>query len=147
MAGLILAIFALVLLVVAFVVARMGGLPRKVRLQFIVSEFLIAPIMLLMVLAVGEMAGGDVSGAQHVVMAIPLFLLLAGVWRYPRATAILLVVFGLIMLVVWSLAAATTDIRRDEIWVFILMVALFCVAPLAAGWLLWRAQASASHGT
>lgn len=145
--GLIFAFFAFVVLVGALVVPRMLRLPHSVRLQLIASALLVLPIALLMTLAIGEMAGGDLSGAQHVVMATPLFLLLAGAWRYPRATAIVLLVFGFIMLLMWSVGAATTDIRHDEIWVFILMVLLLCVMPLAAGWLLWRAQASASHAT
>lgn len=85
------------------------------------------------------------SGAQHVLTAIPLFLLLAGAWRYPRATALVLVAFGVIMLLVSSLGVATSDVRRDELWVLTFVVFVLVVAPLAAGWLLWRA--SASHGT
>ena len=143
MGGLIFGFFAFVVLVGALVLARVGsGLSRKTRLQLVASALLVVPIVLLMILAVGEMVGGDVSGAQHVVMAIPLILLLAGAWRYPRATAIVLVFFGLVMLLMWSLAAATTDIRHDEIWVFILMILLISGTPLAAAWLLWRASAS-----
>jgi hypothetical protein len=67
---------------------------REARLKAIALALLAIPLAVLALFAVGEVAGGDWSGLQHVVQALPLVLLALAAYRWPVAAGWLLVVVG-----------------------------------------------------
>ena len=92
-------------------------------------------------IAVAEMSGGDVSGAQHLGEVALVLLLMLAAWRYPRAVGVLLLVLGALLLVL-MLVRFETGPRPDgaEAVVWPIMGLLLVVPPLAAGWLLWAGR-------
>jgi hypothetical protein len=101
---------------------------------------LVIPIVLLLVLAIGEMVGGDMSGAQHIVMAAPLILVLLVAWRSPRVAGTLLLAMGVLLLMAWIALITSRGVHGTEILGYAVAGLLIFVPPLAAGWLLRRAE-------
>ncbi|HSG42327.1 MAG TPA: hypothetical protein VLA72_04150 [Anaerolineales bacterium] len=54
------------------------------------------PLVILLLFAIGETAGGDWSGLGHLIQAIPLVLLMWLGWKYPLWGGILLLVLSFI---------------------------------------------------
>ncbi len=101
------------------------------------SALLGAPIAILLLLGLGEMAGGDVTGVQHLVEVVPLLLLLIAAWRWPRVAGIALVCIGSIVLLVWAVLAVTASERASPtVWAIVGLGLFF--PPLLAGSLLLR---------
>lgn len=109
--------------------------PHAWELKLVASVLLAIPSTALLVLAAGEMLGGDVSGSQHLVQALPLLVLLVLGWRLPRIAGNVLLVVGALLLAAWAVWVLTGD--QPEILPFGLV--LFAPA-LIAGWLLRRAH-------
>ena len=59
-------------------------------------------IGVLLLFTVGEVTGGDVSGLQHLVQLLPLAVVLAISWRFPRVAGFALIVAGVIVLNLFS---------------------------------------------
>jgi cytochrome bd-type quinol oxidase subunit 1 len=96
------------------------------------------PALLLTALAVGEMAGGDVSGVQHVPEALARAVLALVAWRHPRRVGAILLVAGVILLAAWMGLTLSAD-RHDSGATLVLIAAMLFVPPLVAGWLLYTA--------
>jgi len=102
--------------------------PTSTQLKIAGMVFLAIPILILAGFAVGEMAGGDITGIQHVVQLTPLVLLGWLAWKRPLwgGTALigLAVIFtGLYFLVIHGFPLPTV----------ILTVAFLFAAPFLAG--------------
>jgi len=82
--------------------------------------------------ALGEMAGGDITGLQHLLPAAILALLLWVAWRRPRRAGIVL----LVLAVPFDAAYIALLVVRDLPPVWALVVAL---PPVVTGLLLVRA--------
>jgi hypothetical protein len=55
---------------------------KKINLLKLIGLFFISlPILLLLAFTIGETAGGDISGLQHIVQAIPFILLAILAWK------------------------------------------------------------------
>ena len=112
------------------------------RLKLAASALLAVPTAVLLLFAVGEMADSDLSGAQHLVQAAPLLLLLIAAWRYPRAAGIALLGLGALLFAVWLVFVLTERSPAPQ-GISILMWAgaglILFVPPLVAGWLLLKA--------
>jgi hypothetical protein len=118
-------------------------LPAATRLKLAASLILAAPAAALLALAVGEMLGGDPSGAQHIAQAAPLLLLLAAGWRYPRAAGVVLLCLAPILLAAWLVFVVTrgeSAPRGLEILGWVATGLVVFVPPVAAGWLLLKAS-------
>jgi cytochrome bd-type quinol oxidase subunit 1 len=96
---------------------------------------LAVPAAVLAAFAIGETAGGDVSGLQHVPEAAALLVLLVAGWRYPRATGAILLVLGSVLFAVWFVFAVA---NLNPLAVVVTALILFA-PPIVAGWLLYRA--------
>jgi len=116
-------------------------LQPQTRLKVAASAVLAVPIVLLLLLTVGEMAEGDPSGAQHLVQAAPLVLLLIAAWRYPGAVGLALLCLSPLLLALWLVFVLTSGSPSQDtpllIWVGVGFV-LFA-PPVVAGWLLLKA--------
>ncbi len=105
------------------------------RLKIAAIALLLVPIAILLLFAIGETAGGDWSGLQHVPEAAVLLVLLAAAWRYPYVTGLVLMAAGVALFAGW-LVFALANLSASAIVVAALM--LFA-PPIVAGWLLYRA--------
>ncbi|MGE0601179.1 MAG: hypothetical protein AB7J35_17505 [Dehalococcoidia bacterium] len=113
----------------------------KPYLKSVAVGLLAIPALLLTVLALGEMVGGDVTGAQHIPEALALVVLAAAAWRYPARVGVILMVAGAVLLALWSLLALTSGGHDSPASLVMVAVILF-VPPLVAGWLLYSAGRS-----
>ena len=66
---------------------------------------LLLPIGILALFTVGELAGGDVSGVQHVAQTLPIVVLALVAWKKPRTGGIALVVIGAGLAVLYAFLA------------------------------------------
>jgi hypothetical protein len=96
---------------------------------------LLVPIALLLLLAVGEMVGGDPGGLSHLLQAAPLVILALLAWRFPAATGRFLVGVGT------GLAVLYLIFPPQGLSVEAKLVAemLFFAPPMLAGLLLLKA--------
>lgn len=121
---------------------HLGDLPTPTRLKLAASALLTVLVTVLLAFAIGEVAGGDLSGLQHLLQALPLLLLLAAAWRYPRPAGLALIGVAMVLLPVWLLLVFTDRdpaLRDIPIMRWAGTGALFFLPPLVAGWLLFRA--------
>jgi hypothetical protein len=114
------------------------------QLRLTASALIALPAVVLLIFAIGEMAGGDVSGAQHIPESALLLVLLVAAWRYPRPAGAILVGAGVFLAGVWIVLVVSreegTPGGADLIGWTIAGLLLF-VPPVLAGWLLLRSAA------
>jgi len=113
--------------------------PRTIKAISIV--LLVVPLVALLILGIAEMIGGDVTGAQHFVMAAPLVVVLLAAWRHPRFAGNMLLVIGTGLLAAWLVLVVSRGMDRGEILAYAFAGVLVFGPPLLAGWLLRQAQA------
>jgi hypothetical protein len=112
------------------------------RLKLAASALIAVPAALLLALAIGEMAGGEASGIQHVPEAAALLLLLVAAWRYPHVTGLLLVAIGVIVFTLWLVLIVTSadiDWHSIEILGWIGAGLMVFALPVVGGLLLIKA--------
>jgi len=119
------------------------------RVKLAATSLLAVPIFVLSFFAVAEMAGGEPSGAQHLVQAAPLLVLLVTAWWFPRQTGFVLLGLSVVLFVGWLVllgASLLTETFEDwdapipvKVLVWTVAPLLLFVPPAAAGWLLLRA--------
>ena len=102
--------------------------PTSTQLKIAGMVFLTIPMLILAAFAVGEMAGGDISGIQHVVQLVPLAVLGWLAWKWPlwggtALIALALIFTGLYFIVIHGFPLPTV----------ILTVAFLFAAPFVAG--------------
>ncbi len=119
------------------------------RLRLFALALLAVPASLLLLLAFGEMFGGDASGAQHIPEGAALVLLMAAAWRYPRVVGLILLSVGSLLLVAWFFLILSRGEESGPDGAEILLwfaggMALFA-PPLIAGWLLFEAGRPRAH--
>jgi hypothetical protein len=73
------------------------------RLRVIGLATLLVPIGLLLLLGIGEMAGGIISGLQHFVQVVPLILLAIVAWKRPRIGGRVVIGIGALLAVLYPL--------------------------------------------
>jgi hypothetical protein len=110
-------------------------------LKTISIVLLVVPLVVLLILGIAEMIGGDVTGVQHIVMAAPLALLLLAAWRHPRFAGNMLLVIGTGLLAAWLVLVVSRGMDRREMLAYAFAGVLVFGPPLLAGWLLRQAQA------
>lgn len=88
--------------------------------------------------AVGELAGGEISGIQHLPPAALLGVLLWLGWKRPRAAGIIvLLALALPLTVAFVVGIATEDTRTGEMWFAVLIP----LVPVLTGLLfLWAGR-------
>lgn len=91
-----------------------------------------------LVFAIGEIAGGEISGIQHLPPAAVLGVLLWLGWRRPRAAGlVVLFAFALPLTIAFVFGVATDNVRTGEMWLAVLIP----VVPVLIGLLfLWAAR-------
>ena len=117
----------------------MAPLQAETRLKLGASALLAVPAVLLLLLGVAEMVGGEPSGAQHILQAAPLLALIAAGWRYPRAAG--LVLFGLVasLFAGWLVFVVLNRDPGDAIVAWVVAGLVLFAPPIIAGWLLLKA--------
>lgn len=55
------------------------------------------PLVLLLVLGIGEMSGGIYSGLQHLIQAIPIILFMYFAWVKPKIGGVILIFLSIIL--------------------------------------------------
>jgi len=108
------------------------------RLKIAASALLVVPIAVLLLFTAGEVAGGDVSGVQHLAQAAPLILLLVAGWRYPRTAGIALLALGILVLGLWLFFLLRGGPSTSGAGLAAAGIVLFA-PPLVAGWLFLKA--------
>ena len=86
------------------------------------------PILILAGFAAGELAGGDISGLQHVVELVPVALLAWFAWRRPLWGGMALIVLALILLMLYIVF-----IHGFPLPTVVLTLMFLFATPLAAG--------------
>lgn len=54
------------------------------QLKITAVTLLLIPLVLLFMLAIGELVGGELPGLEHILQALPLVLLTYVAWRFPN---------------------------------------------------------------
>lgn len=71
----------------------------------ITGEILIVPpVLLLIILAIGELSGSISSSIQHFLQLVPLFLLAFFSWVYPRIGGILFMTLSFVLAILYMFA-------------------------------------------
>ena len=112
-------------------------------LRIAALALLAIPTAILLLFAIGEVVGGDVSGLQHVPEAALLLGLMFFAWRHPLGTGIALLAIGSVLLVVWSALVLLGEIGGEgdsRVVVWLAAGGILFLPPLAAGALLLRAS-------
>jgi len=112
--------------------ARVGRRTDARRLKIAALVLLGLGVAFYLIFAVGEMAGGDITGVQHLLPAALLGALLWLGWKRPRTAGIVL----LALAVPLGAAYIAVLVVRDLPLLWALWIAL---PPLLTGWLLVRA--------
>jgi hypothetical protein len=104
--------------------------PTSTQLKIAGMALLAIPMVILTLFAVGETAGGDLTGLQHVIELAPLALLAWFAWKRPfwggvALIAVALIVTGLYVVFIHGFAMPAV----------ILAVLLLFAMPMAAGML------------
>ncbi len=94
---------------------------------------LLVPVAVLVLFTVGETVGGDISGLQHLLQAVPLFVLIAVAWRWPRAGGAAVLVTAVLLAATYALEWRPREMTVQA--VAITELVLFA-PPIAAGVLL-----------
>jgi len=108
--------------------------PRHWKLAAIV--LLAVPAVALLLLAAGELAGGDASGVQHIPEAAVLIAIACLAWYHPRTAGIFLAATTALFFVAWLLFV---DVGELGWFGWLIAVLLLFVPPLIAAALLLRA--------
>lgn len=131
--------------------ATYSGFPRRWgpnRLRLAAIALLAVPAVPLLLLAVGEMLGGDVSGVQHLPEAAVLLGLMAAAWWRARATGFVLIGGAALLFAAWLWWVIF--VRQDEgdasplLWIAV--AAVLFLPPVAAGWLLLQSGSRHANG-
>lgn len=93
------------------------------RLKVAASLLLAIPTGILLLFLVGEVAGGELSGVQHLLQLSPLLALAALAWRHPQAGGAALIAVGTGLGVAYPLLFSDSSMR------VILGVELLLFAP------------------
>lgn len=103
-------------------------------------------IAFFLIFAVGELAGGETSGVQHLPPAALLGALLWLGWKRPRAAGIIvLLLLAAPLTFGFAIGMATEDARSAEMW-FALLIPL--VPIVTGGLFLWAGRGERrKHGT
>lgn len=112
---------------------------QPAALKLVALGLLALPATGLLLLAVGEVAAGDISGLQHVPEAVMLVVCMALGWRHPRETGWVLLAAGSVLLAggLWlNLSRDNFDQAGPTLLLWTAIFALLFAPPLLAGWLL-----------
>jgi cytochrome bd-type quinol oxidase subunit 1 len=111
---------------------------ERQRLTIAACVLLGLPAAILLFMGIGEMADGEVSGAQHIPEAAALIGLMLAAWWFPRVVGILLLMLGSLVFAGWLVLV----IARGEFDAAALLVGgvVVLLPPLVAGWLLLKAS-------
>lgn len=85
------------------IVSIHGGAMTHVQYKIIGEICLVIPTFLLTLLGVGEIVGGDMSGAQHFFQLIPLLIIGVIAWFYPKLSGYTLLASAVILAVIYVL--------------------------------------------
>ncbi len=111
-------------------IKRMGKVSWTGRkMKKVAVGLLLLPIGVLTLFTVGEIMGGDWSGASHLVQLAPLVLLAWVGWRYPKIGGLLLVVIGIVLAVVYAVVTR----GRLSVMTVGLVELLILLPPVVAG--------------
>lgn len=69
----------------------------------VAEVLLLLPTILLVVLGIGEIAGGDTSGLQHFLQLIPFMVFAILSWRYPKVGGVILATVATILSILYFL--------------------------------------------
>jgi hypothetical protein len=94
------------------------------------------PVALLVLLMGGEIAGGDISGIQHLVQIAPVIVFVLIAWRWPAIGGLLLTLCGIALLVLYFVLPP----QGLPLAALILTAALLFAPAIMAG-ILFRAAA------
>ena len=111
------------------------------QLKIAGTVFLAIPMLILAAFAVGEMAGGDITGIQHIVQLAPLALLAWLAWKRPLWSGAVLIALALIFTGLYVIF-----IHGFPLPTVILTVAFLFATPLVAGMLFVAASRQERDG-
>lgn len=122
-------------------IGRLRAVPGRTQMKIAASLLLGLPAVLLIGVALLEIASGEPSGAQHIPEGALLLLVAAAGWRYPRAAGGFLVAVGTVLVAAWMVLVSQSENAPEgaDIWLWILVGIVLFAPPIVAGWLLWRA--------
>lgn len=97
------------------------------------------PAAMLLLLAFGEMAGGEASGVQHLPEAAALVGVMALAWRFPHVAGAILLVAGTALGVLW-VTLTVLEGRPGEFGANLMAGGVLFLPPVVAGWLLFTSE-------
>ena len=122
--------------------AGLRTLPLSTRLKVAATALVGVPAVMLIAIALGEMADGEVTGVQHLPEGGLLLLLAAAGWRYPRQAGALLLLAGVAVLAVWLVwVVSSEDVAgRAPLLGWVAVGLVLFAPPILAGLLLLRSS-------
>ena len=116
---------------------------RPNRPKLAAMALLALPAVGLLLVAIGEMAGGDITGIQHVPEAVVLVGLMALAWRYPRVAGVALLTIATVLFLLWVTALVAGGVFHPSPtpwWGWVMFAVVLFGFPVLAGWLLLRSS-------
>lgn len=111
------------------------------RYKIIGEILLIVPIGLLVLLGLGELTGGIISGLQHFLQLLPLLLLAIGCWFYPKAGGTLLISLSTVLAILYFFTFPLPLLGK------LTTIALLFALPILAGCMFVLADREKDHVT
>jgi hypothetical protein len=105
---------------------------NQLRLKILGLALLLLPTVLLLIMGMGEMIGGDFSGIQHFVQLLPLVLLAIISWKYPKIGGIILLSLSTVLALVYAVMTH----KSATLWAVIINDSVLFLPTLLAGILL-----------
>ena len=98
------------------------------RIRLVALGLVAVTVGMLLIFTIGEVAGGDISGLQHLLQAVPLVIVAWLAWRHPLWGGITLITVSLVLAGLYFVLFEVGSLA-----VVAVVLAAVCLPPFLAG--------------